>query len=259
MAARKFFRAWSGCLTLAVLVLLPGCGGQQTPRTVRPQVHVLVFDPTVFELGEREKLKDWLEKLQTYFEKRISQKSRVAVFIIANGMVQATPEVKEFEPRVEHGGEKKHRAEVEAYLRGLTASLEAAWETAHKEEQVKISTSCIVSSLDAVESYLDGFSGEKDYEFSLVLLSDMVESCDDGEGLISFERGSAEIDKLKQIEPDFALSRLSRVVVVQLPSRVGMARAENKRIESFWKAFLVEKAHVPENRLSYLRDFPAEG
>jgi hypothetical protein len=49
------------------------------------------------------------------------------------------------------------------------------------------------------------------------------------------------------------------VVVVQLPSRVGMARVENRRIESFWKAFLVEKAHVPENRLSYLRDFPAEG
>ena len=71
------------------------------------------------------------------------------------------------------------------------------------------------------------------------------------------KRGPAEFEKLKQVETDFALSRLSRVVV-QLPSRVGMVRAENKRIESFWKALLIEKAHMPENRLSYLRDFPVE-
>jgi len=225
---------------------------------VKPQVHVLVFDPTVFEPGEHEKLKEWLGSLRAYFHKRITQKSRVAVFIVGRGMVQATPETREFKPKVKHGEEKKHQADVESYLQELTERLEQAWKDAHEEEQVKIPTSCIVSSLEAVENYLEGFEGKGDYEFSLVLMSDMVESCDDGGNLVSFERGPAEIEKLQQVEADYLLSFLSKALVVQLPSRIGMARRENKMIESSWRAFLVEKAKVPENKLSYLRNFPVE-
>lgn len=258
MKGKEFFPLWSGCLALSSLVLLLGCGRQEEPRVVKPQVHVLVFDPTVFEPNEQETLKDWLTKLRLYLQKRITQKSTVSVFIVGQDMLQATSEVREFEPRVEHGGEKKHRADVESYLQELTERLEKAWKEAHGEKQVKIPASCIVSSLDAVESYLEGFERVEDYEVSLVLLSDMVESCDDGGSLISFERGKAEIEKLKQVEADYSLSFLSRVIVVQLPSRIGRARTENKMIESSWEAFLVEKGHVPEERLSYLRNFPVE-
>lgn len=249
---------WLVFLALGALALLAGCSGGPEEPPAKPQVYVLVFDPTVFEPSEGEKLKAWMDRLSGYLEKRVPQRSRVAVFTVGRDMLQATPEVREFEPKVQYGGEKEHRAEVEAYLQGLVGSLEKAWATAHGEEWVKVPSSCILSSLDAVENYLKGFERPNDYEFSLVLLSDMVESCDDGASLISFDRGAAEIDKLKQVETDLSLSQLSRVIVVQLPSRVGRERSENRMIESSWKAFFVGKAGVPEDKLSYLRDFPVE-
>lgn len=250
MKAGKFF------LLLAALALLPGCGGRGQTQTVKPQVHVLVFDPTVFEPGEGEELKKWMEGLSNYLKRKLPQRSQVIVFVVGEGMVKP-PEVKYFEPRVEHGGEKKHKADVELYLQELTGRLEGAWRKAHEEAQVKIPASCIVSSLAAVERSLGVFP--KSSEVSLVLLSDMVESCDDWGGLISFERGAAEIEKLKRVKTGVTLSRLSRVTVVQLPSRFAMTPEEVRMIESFWKSFFVEKAKVPEDRLSYLPSFPVEG
>lgn len=258
MISKVFKRAVITGLGLASLLILPGCvetGGEKDVRAKQP-VFVLVFDPTVFEPADRESLDLWMDKLKTYLQS-IPQKATVAVFVMGEGMAQAIPEEQYFAPNVEYGGEKKHGQAVEAYFQELTRKLEGAWETAHTDERIKVPTSCIVSSLVGVEKYLKRFPAEADnYEISLVLLSDMVESCGDWGTLISFERGLAEIEKMGTVEAGVDLSRLANVIVIQLPSRFGMTPAENQRIGSFWESYLVEQANVPKDKLSYLSDFP---
>lgn len=255
----SFARLWFA----ALLMILIGCSrdaekkpGNEDVASVKSQVFVFVFDPTVFEPDHRNELNRWLDRFEDFYRKIIPQDSRVAIFVIGEAMAQATAEEKvfEFDPGINGG--KQHAQALESHSKEVRQFLTSAWEIAHGEEQVRKPTSCILSSLLAVQRYLDRFSqAEGEFEFSLVILSDMIESCTDWGGLISLERGIAGLGRLGEVQSEIDLARLSSVVVIQLPSRFGTTPLENQQIHSFWQSLLQEKG-IPKERLFYLTDFP---
>ena len=217
-------------------------------------VVLLVFDPTVLNAMEAAELSAWLDRLGRFYL-AIPEDSSVALFLVGKGVAQKPPVVEQyFGVDTEFEGEKRHVQDLKSGWATIRSQLEASWKRAHQEGQVKLPSSCIISSLYAAKNYIARYSNAKSrYRFFLVVVSDMIESCDEWGRMVSVERGTAELDHLRGISVD--LSAMDEVTVVQVPNHYLVTPVENDAINVFWRSFF-ERSKVKPQALTYSTSFP---
>ena len=260
---KRHCRLFALTLLGACLAIAAGCGSNadvrndaEPPAEESQSVVLLVFDPTILDLSETASLKEWLDGLAEFYM-TLPENSRIVVFLVDKGISQKSPlEDMTFGVNPEFQGEERHKKQLADHFAELRPRLEAAWKSAHAAEAIKKPTSCIASSLYASNKYLASYAHAKTkYRFFLVLVSDMMESCDEWGKPINIEKGTAELDHLRQVTVD--LSQVSRAVVVQVPNHFLVTPVESESISAFWHSFF-EKAGVKPEALIYSSSFPMD-
>ncbi len=229
----------------------------ESPGVVTKSVVLFIFDPTILNPNEVPALKELLDRLAEFYV-TIPENSHVAVFLVDKGISQKPPlEDITFGVDQEFGGEERHGKELKEQFLKLRPRLEAAWNVAHNADAVKLPTSCIASSLYAANQYLERYAhdGER-YRFFLVLVSDMMESCDEWSKPINLERGTGELDSLRQISM-IDLSKLTRAVVVQVPNNFLVTPMESEALNASWHS-VFERSGVKSEAIAYSSSFPID-
>jgi len=207
-------------------------------------------------VNESAELKEWLDRFAEFY-KTLPENSHVVLFLVDKGISQKSPlDDTTFGVDREFGGEQRHKKILEEHFTKLRPRLESAWRSAHTADAVNHPTSCIASSLYAANKYLESYSHAKvQYRFFLVLVSDMMESCDEWGRPINLEKGTAELDHLRQVSLN--LSELNRAIVVQVPNHFLVTPIESEAISAFWHSFF-ERASVKPQTLIYSSNFPMD-
>jgi hypothetical protein len=218
---------------------------------------VLIFDPTVLNPNEESGLKDILDELSKFYM-AMPENSQVAVFLVNKGISQKPPlESETFGVDRSFDGSKHHKEELKVSFSKLRSLLTDAWRSAHYDDAVKRPTSCIASSIYAADQYFEAYiHDDKKYRFFLVLVSDMMESCDEWPVRINLEKGTSELDNLRQVSM-IELSKVAKTIVVQVPNHFLVTPIESKALSTSWHS-VFERAGVKPRDLIYSTNFPSE-
>lgn len=263
---------WLSCLSgdakaglqriVSLLVLLvffsPISLTAQNQTAAQGNVIFILFDPTILEGGDSNGLSVLMNELRNFYVK-IPENTWVSVLIVEPGMIHKSPIYDRFfEFRREFGGGNLHQNALEKSFDELWPKLRERWNTEQESQKSPKPTSCIFSALHAVQRHINAYSSSKGhYDFYLLVISDMLESCSEWGSLINFERSVGELQKVdtEKITVNIDLSKIKKAIFIQVPHRKIVTPLENTQLEDFWKKFL-SKVKIRSDNLYYGSRFP---
>lgn len=255
-------------IALLLLAFIPGCGRvpaevgaeSTTERAVSSSVVFLLFDPTIYGLDDYQKLEATLDETQRLFL-GLPENTRVVVRLIEPRALQSAPTAEllfRFDPGF--GGQRIHVDHLERdYEAVVRPRLLQAWKETHESGRITELSSCVISTLFLVGRELGTYScNSAAVSCYMVVISDMLEACNEWGAPINLERGPAELTELSELDiSEIDLSPLCSAIVVQVGSpRVTMPR-EIASIEDFWHKFLMDRG-IRSERIVYGLRFPPE-
>lgn len=222
-------------------------------------VFFLLVDPTLYAPEQRELLASNLDELKRLFS-NLPENSRVVVRLIQRQATYATPLAEShfsFDPSF--AGAETHRRRLEREFNEVVRPrLERAWEDAHAPEGVTTLSSCLVTALFVVGRELEAHScSDQGVRCHLVVVSDMMEACNEWGRAVNLEKGPQGLDALRTLLPEIDLAALCSITVVQLGNPRVVLPREQAAIEDFWKGFL-GKCSGGDGGLRYLARFPPD-
>lgn len=264
-------RAWSswqgervgllfGVILLGAAALACGRHGVEagSDSTSESTVMFVVFDPTILAADDIAGLSETLDEMRRLFL-AVPENARVVVRLVRPGTLQSPPLFERyFQFETSFAGEETHASGVrEAFDGELRPLLQAAWTDAHKPQAVTRLSSCLLTALFVVGREQSTYSClSPQVHCHLLLISDMLEACQEWGEPINLERGPAELSRLENLEMEKVdLSHLCSATVVQVPSPRVTMPGEVASIERFWGQRLVEFG-LEESRLLYSLRFP---
>lgn len=257
LGRRRALRRLAFSLIVPILITT-GCSPTKAPPPTR--VVFFLFDPTVLEPAGRPQFISLLNRLRSFLL-TIPPGTRLLILSISLGVTQASYIYdKTFEPQRGVDYTSDHIAAVDTELRTrILRLLNDEWEAAHQAPRVTQRTSCLLSALTKIDRRVEHWAKKKDFRFYAVILSDMLESCDEWGAAIDLEPGRPRLDSadLARIKSQLrlTLSSFHRVAIVQVKHRNYTTPNDVGDLERFWRA-LLQQFGLKQELLYYEIDFP---
>ena len=221
-------------LLLPTLLLSFGCGERKAADKREKHV-VLVYDPTVLMPGDSAILREQILGDLHGAVATLPTRTTLGMYMVGENNLQASSQFQgSLRPSGQGGGAARKR-HAKQLADSVTRLAEVTWRQAHVGPERP--ASCILSAIRRARSTLapQSSAASDSARVSLVIISDMMEACDDF-GRINFERTLPE--KLGALPDSVDLSAVEAVYVVKVPHSSVSDVVRDARINAVWTDLL---------------------
>jgi len=239
------------------LIVSVACGEVgSTAETLQPTssapLLVVVFDPTIFEVGDKEKLQSIIDKTELLLDDENQSGGRTVLFAVNREMLHASP-VLDTKVELDDSFEREANRElslsrVQGELAGLMKSL---WGEAHSGDELTKANSCIRTALQRAGQFRRAKSHHRPAH--LLVLSDLLEVCSDGQH-VNFESNVEVAEQWRQ-EPAPDLAGYDRVWLIQTGNRHQVSPEADRKLKRIW-CDLLARSGLAADRYGLQQDFP---
>ncbi len=226
---------------------------QPTNQDIR-NVVIILFDPTILNQGENEKLDIILDEFKNFYS-LIPENTLVCSWIIKRKMFNESPTYrKEFFKDISYHGHKKHIDSLNKSSDFLIGIFKKFWEYSHTDSEINKPTSCLITSFYTAGKYLKHRYLSDKYRCYLLLISDMLEACNEWEKTINFEKN---LEEFHNLNPPIDLSTLVKVIFIKVSNSLINTPLKDYQLENIWRNLLHNQLKVKKESFICMSDFPS--